>query len=122
MNCKGEINTFSDLPNGIDFILMQACGGQHRLNRLLIIQLIIHVSRTFKNVHILEFPGGLAVKDPALSLLWLGFNSSPETSSCPGVCSQINKLILKIHFLSFVFLGPHPRHMEVPRLGVESEL
>ena len=25
-------------------------------------------------------------------------------------------------FLSFVFLGPHPRHMEVPRLGVESEL
>ena len=25
-------------------------------------------------------------------------------------------------FLSFVFLGPHQRHMEVPRLGVESEL
>ena len=24
-------------------------------------------------------------------------------------------------FWSFVFLGPHPRHMEVPRLGVESE-
>ena len=24
--------------------------------------------------------------------------------------------------LSFVFLGPHPRRMEVPRLGVESEL
>ena len=22
----------------------------------------------------------------------------------------------------FVFLGPHPWHMEVPRLGVESEL
>ena len=25
-------------------------------------------------------------------------------------------------YLSFVFLGPCPRHMEVPRLGVESEL
>ena len=25
-------------------------------------------------------------------------------------------------FLSFVFLGPLPWHMEVPRLGVESEL
>ena len=25
-------------------------------------------------------------------------------------------------FLSFVFLGPYPRHMEVPRLEVESEL
>ena len=25
-------------------------------------------------------------------------------------------------FFFFVFLGPHPWHMEVPRLGVESEL
>ena len=25
-------------------------------------------------------------------------------------------------FLFFHFLGPHPRHMEVPRLGVQSEL
>ena len=25
-------------------------------------------------------------------------------------------------FLSFVFLGPHLLHMEVPRLGVQSEL
>ena len=25
-------------------------------------------------------------------------------------------------FLFFCFLGPHPRHMEVPRLGVELEL
>ena len=25
-------------------------------------------------------------------------------------------------FFSFVFLGPHPRHLEVPRLGVQSEL
>ena len=25
-------------------------------------------------------------------------------------------------FLSFVFLGLHPRHMEIPRLGVQSEL
>ena len=24
--------------------------------------------------------------------------------------------------LSFVFLGPHPQHMEVPRLGIKSEL
>ena len=25
-------------------------------------------------------------------------------------------------FCLFVFLGPHPRHMEAPRLGVQSEL
>ena len=33
-------------------------------------------------------------------------------------------LLLKsfFSFWSFVFLGPHPQHMEVPRLGVELEL
>ena len=28
----------------------------------------------------------------------------------------------KFFFLTFCFLGPYPRHMKVPRLGVESEL
>ena len=31
-------------------------------------------------------------------------------------------LFVDLFFLSLVFLGPHPWHMEVPRLGVESEL
>ena len=31
-------------------------------------------------------------------------------------------LFLFLFFLSFVFLGPHRRHMEVPRLGVKLEL
>ena len=31
-------------------------------------------------------------------------------------------LVLLISFFFLVFLGPHPWHMEVPRLGVESEL
>ena len=26
------------------------------------------------------------------------------------------------YFIYFIYLGPDPRHMEVPRLGVESEL
>ena len=29
---------------------------------------------------------------------------------------------LAYFFFFFVFLGPHPRYMEVPRLGAESEL
>ena len=29
---------------------------------------------------------------------------------------------LFIIYLFFVFLGLHPRHIEVPRLGIESEL
>ena len=32
------------------------------------------------------------------------------------------KIFLSFPFLSFVFLGPHLRHMEIPRLGVQSEL
>ena len=31
-------------------------------------------------------------------------------------------LLLLLLLLLLLFLGPHPRHMEVPRLGVESEL
>ena len=33
-----------------------------------------------------------------------------------------NFLLQRTFFLSFVFLGPHPQHMELPRLGVKSEL
>ena len=33
---------------------------------------------------ILEFPGGLLVKDPALSLMWYGWIPAPNTSSCHG--------------------------------------
>ena len=40
---------------------------------------------------------------------------------CFSRCKNILPFIPFI-FLSFVFLGPHPRHMEVPRLLVESEL
>ena len=29
---------------------------------------------------------------------------------------------MRYSFLFFVFLGPYPRHMEVPRLGVQSDL
>ena len=29
---------------------------------------------------------------------------------------------MKNHYYFFIFLGPHPRYMEVPRLRVESEL
>ena len=32
------------------------------------------------------------------------------------------KLLFYFYFLAFVFLGPHLRHMEVPRLGVELKL
>ena len=30
--------------------------------------------------------------------------------------------LLKYYFLFFCFLGPHPRQMEVPKLGVKLEL
>ena len=31
-------------------------------------------------------------------------------------------VIFSLFFFVLVFLGPHPQHMEAPRLGVESEL
>ena len=33
-----------------------------------------------------------------------------------------NFILFQFYFLTFVFLGPHLQHMEVPRLGAESEL
>ena len=38
--------------------------------------------------------------------------------------SEIKNFFFFLHFFFFflLFLGPHSRHMEVPRLGVESEL
>ena len=34
----------------------------------------------------------------------------------------LNTLAGTLFIFIFVLLGPHPRHIEVPRLGVESEL
>ena len=34
----------------------------------------------------------------------------------------IEATLFLFFFFFLVFLGPHPQHMEVPRLGVESEL
>ena len=51
--------------------------------------------------------------------------SGPETTVTKGItflaCSAIE--IYHLIFISFfVFLGPYPQYMEVPRLGVQSEL
>ena len=45
----------------------------------------------------------------------------------PGEVWQLEKRLVSFFiyffiFLSFVFLGPHLWHMEIPRLGVHSEL
>ena len=48
-----------------------------------------------------------------------------STASPPDHCSKhhVRENAHKCSFLAFFFfLGLHPRHMEVPRLGVESEL
>ena len=45
-----------------------------------------------------------------------GQRSNPHHTSDPNRCCDNTRF-----FFSFVFLGPHSQHMEVPRLGVESE-
>ena len=47
--------------------------------------------------------------------------------SCPVLLAPLAEETVFPHcifffFLCFFFLGPHPRHMEIPRLGVELEL
>ena len=53
-------------------------------------------------------------------------------SYCTFGCSGLGSSLFFLHYMwgsipdlfvcLFVFLGPHPRHMEIPRLGVKSEL
>ena len=38
------------------------------------------------------------------------------------ICLSVYLWYIYLFILSFVLLGPHPWHMEVPKLGVESEL
>ena len=69
--------------------------------------------------------------------IWAG---PPEYGRCPYGCGAgggtvcqstefthwepvgVLGLYMFVSFFFFCFLGPHPRHMEVPRLGVQSEL
>ena len=44
----------------------------------------------------------------------------PQVLSSPLIWCWLDGHVFIFYFLSF--LGPHPRHREVPRLGVESEL
>ena len=58
------------------------------------------------------------VKEPVLSLLWWqGFDCWP----C-NLCMSLVWPKKNFFFMFVCFGGPHLRHMEVPRLGVESEL
>ena len=47
---------------------------------------------TLKIQNTYKFPGGLAVKDPVLSLLWLRFNPWPRDFYMPWVQSKQNTL------------------------------
>ena len=51
-----------------------------------------------------------------------GLYGHKMTPRCIQVGTQDEGLSNEDDFFFLVFLGPHPRHMGVPRLGVESEL
>ena len=55
-------------------------------------------TKTFKRKKFQEFPGGLAIKDLVLSLLWLEIEPWPGTSTCCG-CSQNRKKKKERNFL-----------------------
>ena len=45
-----------------------------------------------------------------------------QASGYPDVGHNTELTPSRNFFFFFVFLGPHPQHGEVPRLGIESEL
>ena len=67
------------------------------------------------------FGGGSAIKRPP----FLGFPSNNKSHSAFLMDCFFRfsfELFISFYFVLFCFLGPHPRRVEVPRLGVESEL
>ena len=56
-------------------------------------------------------------QDSDVKALWVAYLTPNSHSQSPSLTS-----FLSSSFFSFVLSGPHPQHMEVPRLGVESEL
>ena len=69
--------------------------------------------------HPWELPGCLVVKDSMLSLLWLRFYPWPENFYVLWVYPKKKR---NPFFSPLFLLGLHLQHMEVPRLGVKSEL
>ena len=61
----------------------------------------------------------LTVKEVGNGHRVMGSTSSVTSESCWS--GRVTRLLLLLLFF-FVFLGPHLQHMEVPRLGVKSEL
>ena len=58
-----------------------------------------------------------------MSEAWLGHYFHKDLQIVKKLLSGFNiYFIFILFYLLFFFLGPHPRHMDVPRLGVESEL
>ena len=58
----------------------------------------------------------------------VGLIPGSGSSACCGHVQKKNSRFYRVQFIDFFFLsfcyffGPLPRHMEVPRLGVKSEL
>ena len=52
----------------------------------------------------------------------LQMNKYEDEALSPHECMWQGKKCYFFFFLSFIFLEPHLRHMEAPRLGVKSEL
>ena len=67
--------------------------------------------------------GGIEVREQGPKILRGG--GHVMTFKAPGPCTSMDlspiKIIL-INLFIYLFLGPHLWHMEVPRIGVKSEL
>ena len=63
------------------------------------------------------------LKDLALPQCSLGFlKNEKERKKINNIARMVEQRDCERTRVFFVFLGSHPQHMEVPRLGVETEL
>ena len=67
---------------------------------------------------VLEFPGNLVVKDPALSLLWCRFNPWPRISTCHGQDQKRKKKSSGLFILKFLLKYQTCRKLENPQITV----
>ena len=70
-------------------------------------------------------------RTPYKDVDWRNFKNTKKRSKIKSLCIEINgknviysweEIILTLNLFFFFFLGPHLWHVEVPRLGVKSEL
>ena len=79
----------------------------------------------FRKTHLLvsHLERNMILRSTLMTYTFYAFAFVFENHGTPKLERKVvSEVLTKISFFFFWFLGPHLQHMEVPRLGAESEL